>query len=97
MEKKIYCLACDALITNETGRWLDDNAEVACDGLGGMEHIPDPGTLDSGHLKAVLLNYYGDLEMRYEAREGDPDTKAEMNRVLRIMEEFGLDADSVVR
>lgn len=97
MEKKIYCLACDALITNESGRWQDDNAEVACDGLGGMEHIPDPGMLDSGHLKAVLLNYYGDLEMRYEAREGDPDTKTEMNRVLRIMEEFGLDADSVVR
>ena len=97
MKKKIYCLGCDALIENETGRWLDDNAEVACDGLGGMEHIPDPGTLDSGHLKAVLLNYYGDLEMRYEAREGDPDTKTEMNRVLRIMEEFGLGADSVVR
>lgn len=88
-----YCSGCDAVLYRVKGPikqyWIDDNANAECEGMGGGPHIEDTNPLNKQALKATLMNYYGELEMKLEYREFDDETiKAEMNRILRIVEEM---------
>ena len=88
-----YCSGCDSILYPAKGPkgsyWIDEWANAECEGMGGGDHVKDESPLNQQALKATLMNYYGELEMKLEYREFDDETiVAEMNRILRIVEEM---------
>lgn len=96
---KTYCVGCDQPIVQQMNKdsyatyqmvWTSvETGDWVCQGMGEQEHSPDNTPLDKQALKATLMNYYCELELKLEFREFDDETiVAELSRILRLIEEM---------